>query len=270
MSKIEQTLEEMVKAEKEAKPFNPAASHPSDDDKIGISIRYKHTKIMEVSEATLLKNRLLAFFDHTPTAEQYKILKTTLLQRTAQAGMNTLMVTSTLEGEGKSVTAANLAISLAKELHQTVLLIDADLRRPSLHTLFGLHPSAGLSDYLLNQKSVADLLITPGIDKLTILPGNKRLINSTEIMGSLRMRELVREVKHRYQDRYIIFDSPPVLGCADPLILAEYVDGIIFVVEYGKTQQPQIEKALHILQGKNVVGMVLNKYPRVKEHNYYY
>ncbi|MEW5804956.1 MAG: polysaccharide biosynthesis tyrosine autokinase [bacterium] len=236
----------------------------------GTSIKYRQTKTVHVSEATLREHRLMAFFDDTPVSDQYKLLKTNILQKTMQEGLNTLLVTSSVESEGKSITAANLAISLAKELQQTVLLVDADLRRPSLHALFGLHPSSGLSDYLIHQTPLTDLLISPGINKLTILLGHKRIINSTEVIGSSRMRDLVQEVKHRYQDRYIIFDSPPLLACADSLVLSEYVDGIIFVVEYGKTQQYQLEKALRLIQGKNLIGTVLNKYPPLKEHSYYY
>ncbi|MGA1824848.1 MAG: polysaccharide biosynthesis tyrosine autokinase [bacterium] len=235
-----------------------------------IKINYVQTKIANVGEDTLRNNRLMAFFDDTPFSDQYKILRTQILQIAKKEDLKTLLVTSPISDEGKSLTAANLAISFAKELHQTVLLVDGDLKAPSLHTLFDLHPSLGLSDYLVNQKSLSDILVAPGIiEKLTVLCGRASRMNSAEILGSSRMKELVQEMKDRYKDRYIIFDSAPLLGCADTLILSEYVDGIILVVEYGNTQRYQVDKALHLLAGKNVIGTILNKSPMHRKQTYY-
>ncbi|MBN2374343.1 AAA family ATPase [bacterium] len=207
----------------------------------------------------LKENRLIALFDELPQADQYKILKTQVLQRTKIRGLNTLMITSPSANEGKSLTAANLAICLAKELQNTVLLADLDLRTPSLHSLFGLSPVRGISDFFMRDTPLSELLISPGIHKLTILPGHERVYNSSEVMGSPKMKNLIEEMKQRYQDRYIIFDSPPLLDYADSLILSDYVDGIILVTEYAKTLFDKLEKAAQLLQGKNLIGTVLNK-----------
>jgi exopolysaccharide/PEP-CTERM locus tyrosine autokinase len=201
----------------------------------------------------------MAIFNDSPFADQYKILMTQILQKTKEEGLNTILITSPGDNEGKSITAVNLAISLAKEIEHTVLLVDADLRKPSLHQLLDINPAGGISDCLLNERPLADLLINPGINKLTILFGRKNLPNSAEVIGSPQMRQLIKEMKNRYPDRYIIFDSPPLLGSADTLILSQYVDGIILVVEYGKTQKDQIKKALELLKDKNLVGTILNK-----------
>jgi len=269
MSKIEKALNKAKSQRQDVVSAGFIAENEENSNRID-SIRYEETKVIKVSETTLQENRLAAFFDNTSIADQYKILKTRILQQTMEAGLNTLLVTSAVDNEGKSITAANLAISLAKELQQTVLLVDADLRRPSLHNLFALSPSAGLSDCLLDNKPLNNLFISPGINKLTMLLGNKKVANSAELMGSPRMKKLVEEVKHRYKDRYIIFDSSPLLGFADALILSEYVDGIILVVEYGKTQRHELEKALRLIKGKNLIGAVLNKSPYSKEQEYYY
>lgn len=228
-------------------------------DPLTSPIKYTQSKIIKVAHDILCCNRLMAFFDDSPVCDQYKILRTQILHKTKEEGLNTILVTSPGESEGKSITAANLAISLAREVVHTVLLVDADLRNPSLHSLFGIESDKGLSDCLLNDMPVSEFLINPGINKLTILPGRDKLLNSTEIIGSPKMRELVHEMKNRYHDRYIIFDSPPLLGSADTLILSQYVDSVILVVEYGKTQKDQIEKALELLKERNLVGTILNK-----------
>ncbi|MEW6380228.1 MAG: polysaccharide biosynthesis tyrosine autokinase [bacterium] len=219
----------------------------------------EQTRRVEIPQDILKEKRLIALFDDSPVASRYKVLKTQILQRVKPPGLNTLLVTSAIEGEGKSLTAANLAISLAKELYHTVLLVDADLRMPSLRSLFGLHQVKGLSDFFLEGAPLAELLISPGIDKLTLLPGHESLDNSAEVINSPKMKHLVEEMKSRYGDRYIIFDSAPLIGYADSLVLSRYVDGVILVVEYGKTVRDQLEKALQLLQGSNLIGTVLNK-----------
>jgi protein-tyrosine kinase len=221
----------------------------------------KQTRTCEIPREILKENRLIALFDESPLVNQYKVLKTQILQRMKLEGLNTLLVTSAKEKEGKSLTAANLAISLAKELPYTVLLVDADLRMPSLGSFFGLPQARGLSDFFLDDLPLAELLVSPGIDKLTLLPGNESLGNSAEVISSPKMKQLVEEMKHRYHDRFIIFDSAPLLGYADSMILSQYVDGVILVVEYGKTQRDEVEKAFQLLQGSNVIGTVLNKAP---------
>jgi len=233
-------------------------------------IEYTQSRLIKVAHDILRCNRLMAFFDDSPVCDQYKILRTQILHKTKEEGLNTILVTSPGESEGKSITAANLAISLAREVVHTVLLVDADLRNPSLQHLFGIEPVRGLPDCLLNDIPVSELLINPGINKLTILSGRDKLPNSTEIIGSPKMRELVHEMKNRYHDRYIIFDSPPLLGSADTLILSQYVDGVILVVEYGKTQKDQVEKALELLKERNLVGTVLNKAVIPKKQAYLY
>jgi exopolysaccharide/PEP-CTERM locus tyrosine autokinase len=237
---------------------------------LATAIDYSQTRIVEVNPNTMRDNRLISFFNGLPVTDQYKILRTKILHKTKEEGLNTILVTSAGDSEGKSITAANLAISLAKEVVHTVLLVDADLRNPFLHKLFGIEPIGGLSDCLLNGIPLSNLLINPGINKLTILPGRHKLPDSAEIVGSPKMMELIHEMKNRYQDRYIIFDSPPLIGSADTLILSEYVDGVILVVEYGKTQKGQIEKALELLKERNLIGTILNKAVIPKKHAYAY
>lgn len=222
-------------------------------------IKYNQSKVCEVNAGTMKQNKLLSHFYGTIPSEEYNILKTRLLTKTRTNNHNTILVTSAEKGEGKSLTAANLALSLAKELANTVLLVDADLKEPSIHKLFNLEPSSGLSEYFLMNIPLGNLFINPGVNKLLILPGNHRIENSTELIGAPKMAQLIQELKMRYTDRYVIIDSASLNEYADAMILSNYVDGVILVVEARKTKKSEIQKAIAALEDHNLIGLVLNK-----------
>jgi exopolysaccharide/PEP-CTERM locus tyrosine autokinase len=211
---------------------------------------------------------------HSPTAEEYRKLKSVLVSLTRQDPFrNTLMVTSSVSGEGKSVTAVNLAISLAQEFDHTVLLVDADLRKPSLHGYFGLEPKSGLSDCLQHGVDPGEVLIRTGIGKLTLLPSGKPVRNPAELLSSQRMTDLFREMKNRYPDRYIIIDTPPVLLFAETLSLSHLVDGVVFLVREGRVSVENITESLTALKGTPVLGMVYNDVSQEgidSRYRYYY
>ncbi|MBU0993174.1 MAG: P-loop NTPase [Proteobacteria bacterium] len=222
-------------------------------------IQYSQTQVVEVNARTMKKNKLLSYFYGTTTSEEYNILKTRLLGKTRTNNHNTILVTSAERGEGKSLTAANLALSLAKELTNTVLLVDADLKEPSIHKLFNLEPGSGLSDYFLMNIPLGNLFINPGVNKLLLLPGNQSIENSAEVIGAPRMEQLIKELKIRYTDRYVIIDSSSLNEFADAMILSNYVDGVILVVEARKTTRTDILKAINALEDQHLIGLVLNK-----------
>jgi exopolysaccharide/PEP-CTERM locus tyrosine autokinase len=196
---------------------------------------------------------------HSHSAEEYRKLKSVLVSLTRQDEFrNTLMITSSVSGEGKSVTALNLAITLAQEFDHTVLLVDADLRKPSLHGYFGLEPKIGLSDCLQDRIDLSDALIKTGIGKLTLLPAGKSVRNPVELFSSQKTTDLFQEMKHRYPDRYIIIDTPPVLLFAETLSLSYLVDGVVFLVREGMASVQNITDALASLKGTPILGMVYN------------
>jgi protein-tyrosine kinase len=194
-------------------------------------------------------------------AEQYRKLRARIVTTTRKDHLNTLMVTSAESGEGKTVTAINLAVSIAHQIDHTVLLVDADLRKPSVHHYLGIKPKLGLSDYLRNQAELPDVLVKTGIGKLVLLPAGNLADNPSELMESARMRDLVKEMKHRYSDRYIIFDSAPILLAADALSLGTYMDGIIFVVQAAHTSPKAASTALSLFKGCNILGCIFNNVP---------
>jgi protein-tyrosine kinase len=195
----------------------------------------------------------------SPVAEEYRKLKSAIVGVTRRGEfLNTLMVTSTFGSEGKSITALNLAVSLAQECDHTVLLIDADLRKPTLHKYFGLEPGPGLADCLADGFGIEKALVKTGIGKLSFLPSGQHLENPVEMLSSQKMRNLLADMKRRYHDRYIIIDTPPVLPVAETRSLSPIVDGIVFVVREGVPSPDDIREACHSLGVGKVIGMVYN------------
>ena len=207
----------------------------------------------------LKKNKVMFECDRGTITDQFKILRTQVMNKMKEIGANTLLVTSADPHEGKTFTAINLAVGLSSVLDYTVLLVDTDLRSPSIHDYFGLDTGRGLSDYLLEKTEIPDILIRPGIGKLVILPSGKPLPNSAEFLGGGEMEDLVNEMKIRYSNRFIIFDSSPLLTSADPLELARLVDCVLLVVEAEKTPAAHLKRALDLLKDRKLIGIVINK-----------
>ena len=219
---------------------------------------YSQTRCLRVDPEKLIDRKVFSILERDEVSDQYRLLRTTVLNTTRPKGHNLIQITSFKEGEGKSLTCVNLAISLAKEPRQNVLLVDMDLRQPSIHSILGIDPKPGLKDYFLNGIPLKDVLIHPGIESLTVLPAGGSTHNSTEIMGSHRMENLIRELKSRYQDRYIIFDTPALNMCSDPLVLSSYVDAIVLVARANHTTSEDITSGMRLLKDKDILGVVLN------------
>jgi protein-tyrosine kinase len=191
-------------------------------------------------------------------AEQFRKLRTQLLGMKLPPAPKTIMVTSATDAEGKTLVAANLGLVLSNDLHSYSLLVDADLRNPALSRWFGLHEGRGLSDYLAAGAGMPELLTKTSIEKLTILSSGSFQANPVELIGSKKMQSLVREMRERYSDRYIIFDSSPLLATTEPSVLTRLVDGIILVIRAGVTPRETVQQALATVERDKVLGIVLN------------
>jgi len=225
-------------------------------------ITYSQTRTVTLYPGWLRQNRILTGEDSDDAARAYKVLRTQVSQRMRQQGWKTLGITSPGHGEGTTLTAINLCISLALEPHHTVLLVDADLRHPSVHTYLGIDVEFGLGEHLLDGMPVEQMLVHPQqMQRLVLLPGSKPVSSSSEMLSSLEMLELVQQLKKRYPSRLVIFDLPPVLASDDVLAFAPYLDAMLLVVEEGKTQREQLARAAELLQAtnQNLIGTVLNK-----------
>jgi non-specific protein-tyrosine kinase len=221
---------------------------------------YSESKSVCIDMDTAIENHCVALSPEFGEVDYYKVLRTQLRQIGEDRAWNTIMVTSVSPREGKTVTAINLAATFAREYSQTVLLVDTDLRRQSIHRYLGYQSQLGLLDALEERAEMKDIIVWPGIDKFTVISGGGKVADSSEIMGSPRMQALVSELKSRYDDRYVIFDVPPVMGGADALAFAPLVDCIIMVVGTGVTRQQEMKKALQMLPREKIAGFVLNQH----------
>lgn len=225
-----------------------------------VDIVYTRTRQVSVVEEKLRENRVITGGDNEEFTQAFKILRTQVVHAMRDNNWNAIAITSPGDSDGKTVTAINLAIHLAAEVDRTVLLVDANLRQPELHSYFGLTAEQGLSDYLVDQVPLEGLLIHPGIERLVLLPGGRPLANSAEMLGSPMMEDLVNELKKRYPQRIVLFDLPPVLTASDALSFAPYVDATILVAAQGHTRHQDIERAAELLGSTtNLLGIVLNK-----------
>jgi protein-tyrosine kinase len=209
-------------------------------------------------EKQLERHRVIARQPRNPQADIFRMLRTKILQIMTTHGYRTLAITSPNYGDGKTTTALNLGLSLALDVKQTVLLVDLDMRKPSLHEFLGITPEVGLSDYLLRDVPVAKCLIRPPFDRVSIFPAGKPLDNSSEMLGSPKMAALAEELKRRYPDRMIIYDMPPVLAQDDSIAFLPNVEAVLLVVRDGVTKTDQVKQCLQSLSKANVIGTVLN------------
>jgi len=196
----------------------------------------------------------------SPAAEEYRKLKTMVIRLMKQDAMkNTIMVTSCTSGEGKSLTSINLAVSLAQDVSHSVLLIDADLRRPSLGQYLGINARIGLSDCLLDGVSTSSAIIGTGIPKLNILSAGKSVRNPVEILSSPKMRTLLGDLKRNHPEQYLIIDTPPILPFAETHVISMLADGVLFVVKEGESTVRDLQDAFQIMHGARLLGIVFNE-----------
>jgi Mrp family chromosome partitioning ATPase len=236
-----------------AAPRREAVSSPA------TAVQYTRTRRVQVSPDILRARRITGGHEKSPLADACKQLRTQILRRLNEEGWNTLGVGSARRGEGKTTVALNLAVHIAQEVDRTVLLVDADLRRPGLCDALGVAPAPGLSDYLTHGAPVENLLLNPGFGRCVLLPAGTPVENSSELLGSARMRELAAELKRRYPDRFVIFDVPPLLESADGLAVLPLVEAMLLVVEEGRTSAEDLVRAAQLAGSTHLIGTVLNK-----------
>jgi capsular exopolysaccharide synthesis family protein len=227
-----------------------------------------------IDASRYINERVVAFhkFD-TVEAEQYRKLYVEIVHARRTREIQTLLLTSALAGEGKSISALNLAITSAAAGDQHgVLLVDTDLRKPSIHTYLGIRTRCGLSDYLLGDTEYSQIFFKTQIPGLTIIPAGRRVSNPTTLLASTRMGQLFRDIKSQKQYSSIILDSSPVLLTSEPKILLQYVDTTILVVRAQKTPAEIIAQTIKILGEENILGCVLNgvTFSDFSLYNYYY
>lgn len=234
----------------------PRSRYTSNKDKI----HYRRAQYMTLDSISLEQNRIISNLETSPFSEAYQLLRIQVLRRLKENNWNTLAVTSPRAGEGKTLTAINLAISMSREIGYSVILVDLNLSQPRLLKKFGLVDHMGLSHFLTDDIPVEDMLIQFSLyEDLVILPGGKPLDNPTEMLSSPKMTQLVSDLKACHKNCIIIFDMPPVLASAEALSFAPLTESVLLVIEEGVTKKQDLEQSLERLSCTNIVGTILNK-----------
>jgi protein-tyrosine kinase len=270
MSRIERALENALEQRNLATPGAMALLQPPPDRLRDKSARPpSSSRHVTVKPSGLLLATAMA--PNSIAAEEFRKVKERIMtQADSRLTRNIFMVTSALPGEGKSMASLNLAISLAQEFDHTVLLIDADLRSPSCAKYLGLECHVGLSECLGQGLNVSEALLSTDIGKLKFLPAGTPPVNPVELFSSNRMKVLMDEIKHRYPDRFVIIDTPPVLPYAETRIIAGMADGVFIVVRAGSTTMEQATECLGTLPNKSVLGLIFNGSTEAKHAEYGY
>jgi protein-tyrosine kinase len=189
----------------------------------------------------------------------YKMLRTQVLRRLDKLGVNSLAVVGTAADTGKTLTAINLAIAIAADPERTALLIDLDLRKPSIHRRFGIEPIVGIDDCLRRAHPLTEALVRlGGYERLVILPACERSVDSSELLSMRRTEDLILEMRQRYKDRILVFDLPPVLQADDALAFARHVQAVLVVIGEGRTRRDDLLRTIELLGDVPIIGTVLN------------
>lgn len=256
MSRIEEAMEKANRLRESAAgglPSPPAVSAPAEPP--------SSNNGSACPEIEISNPRLVAANNYSmPIAEEYRKLKSFVVQECRKAEFcNTLMVTSCVGSEGKSLTGLNLAISLAQEYDTSVLLVDADLRNPSVLKYLGVKAERGLSDCLLDGVPLEEVLINTGLGNLSLLPAGRRIDDPVELLASAKMKSFFSSLKERYRSGYVVVDTSPVLPFAEPRVLSHYVDAVLFIVKEGGPSLKNIHDAMDALHEATILGMVYNQ-----------
>lgn len=264
MDKLEKALEKAkyVKRNSEKSPDSVDSSENV--------VSYTQTKTHKLNHETLRQRRVVAQENYGVEAETFRLLRTKVLKQLRDNNWNSFGITAPGQDAGKTMVSVNLAIAIAKEVNQTVLLVDLDLRFPKVHWYFDIKPERGLRDYLISDIPLNEMLINPEIERLVVLPGRGQAIGSSELLSAPKMYAMVQEIKQRYQSRIIIFDLPPILASDDVLACMDYFDAALLVVEEGGSKPEEVTKSLQLLSGTHLLGTILNKAEHVPDHLGYY
>ena len=255
-------------AEEAAAPTRAKIHHEPVPSDLG-ALEYTQTASVTLDEAHLERHRVIAQQKAHMASWAFDVLRTQVLQKMDENGWRTLAVTSPSVESGKTVVSINLAISIAQQPNRTALLVDFDLRRPSVARYLGLDRTVSLNDFLDGHANIDEALVNPGIERFVVLPTNQPVIGASEVLSSAKVGNLVGELRERYSDRIVIFDLPPVLAADDVMSVLPRVDCVLLVVGSGVSTQNEVEETMNRLSKANLLGVVLNKDEAPAQNAYY-
>lgn len=234
-----------------------------------ISVQYGKTAVVVLDAAHLERHRVVSHQKTHSASWAFDVLRTQVLQKMDENGWRTLAITSPSVESGKTVVAINLAMSIAQQTHRTALLVDFDLRRPSVAKTLGLDQAQSLSDFLEGQVDVGQAMVNPGVERFVVLPTNRPVTNASEVLASAKVGNLISDLRERYSDRIVIFDLPPILAADDVMTVLPRIDCVLMVVGSGASTSNEVEEAMNRVSKANLLGVVLNKDEAPAQNAYY-
>jgi len=240
---------------------------PLSDDPV--SVQYKRTAVVALDPMHLEHHRVIAQQKTHAASWVFDVLRTQVLQKMDENGWRTLAITSPNINSGKTVVSINLAMSIAQHTDRTALLVDFDLRRPSVARSLGLNRSMSLNDVLAGHAEVGEALVNPGMERFVVLPTNNPVTHASEVLSSSKVGNLIADLRERYDDRIVIFDLPPVLASDDVMAVLPRVDCVLMVIGSGVSSERDVEEAMNRLSKASLLGVVLNKDESPVQNDYY-
>ena len=235
-----------------------------------VSVEYEQTRVVSLNHELLAKNRIVAFNKNNHLSLGFDILRTQVIKKMLKNGWRTIAITSPIPACGKTMVSINLAMSIAHHTNRTAMLVDFDLRRPTVSKYLGLTSGPTLNDVLAGEASIAESLVNPGLDRFVILPTAIPVKYPSEVLSSRKVANLVTEFRDRYAERIVIFDLPPLLGSDDAMIMLSQVDCVLVVVGNGMVSKTDLTESMRYVDQSKLLGTVLNKAKISQSQSDYY
>lgn len=232
-------------------------------------ISYNKTTVIKLDQSSLERNRIVSHAKNNLYSGVFDSLRTQVLHKMEENGWKTMAVVSPTPASGKTFVSINLAISIAHQPQKTAILLDLDLRRPKIANYLGLNVAQSMNDYLQGNAKLEDLMISPGIARLVVVPTMRPVAKSSEVLSSSKVVNLIQELRDRYESRIVIFDAPPILNSDDAMVLLPQVDCFLLVIANGMSTKAEVEEAMHFLPQEKLLGVVFNK-ADIETREYYY
>jgi capsular exopolysaccharide synthesis family protein len=253
---------------KETRQFKPRP--PDQQVATEINTAFAGARHVDVPHDFLRKMKILADGEADQNADAYKLLRTRVMHSMEEKGWVTIGITSPQPRAGKTLTSINLALAIARSPKYSVILVDADLRNPSVHRLFGIETEKGLAEFLTSDEELNGFLLCPGIERFAILPTVRKVAGTSELLASKRMQSLIAGFRQRAGSLIVIFDLSPVLVADDVVVISSQLDTVLMVVEDGGTKRADLQRSLELLKHVNLLGPVLNKAKNAQAIDYDY
>jgi protein-tyrosine kinase len=245
------------------------ASNTSDDEELLLAkLVYNQENVVELNKQHLENNRIVAHVKTNPASWVFDALRTQILQKMEENNWKTVGIISPSSGSGKTLISINLAISIAQTPQKTSMVVDFDLRKPRVASYLGLNHRKSLNDFLKDDADLSEIIVNPSIPRFTVIPTNKSVNKSSETLSLSKIKNLIYDLKDRYESRIVIFDLPPILHADDAMVVIPHVDCVLIVVSDGADSEAELKQTMRLLDKTNILGCVVNR-SEVEPKSYY-